>query len=191
MKGCLVVVAGLLLSSVAAAQPAWPPAEPLRLGEQMAAVPSGPEVLIRSVGYEVQLERNVGTEWHPVCAAPCALTGDPAGLYRVTGVGMRESDPFRLQRSSGDTIVDVEGTSRASHNAGLALVIAGGGAALAGLVYWGLVSLAASGGPGYPYDPHEARVAWEGGLLLGSVGAVLEAVGIPLFLARTSVEVHQ
>jgi hypothetical protein len=103
---------------------------------------------------------------------------------------MRTSDPFRLQRSPGDTFVDVKGTSNASHNVGLVLVPAGGVVILGGLLYWGIVSLAASGGPGYAYDPHEARVAWEGGLLLGSIGALLEAVGIPLLLGRTSVEVH-
>ena len=185
-----VAVSGLLLSSLAAAQPPWPAPEPLRLAEPIAAVRPGPRVLIGSDGWKVQLERNVGKEWRLVCDVPCALTGDPAGLYRVSGVGMRTSDPFRLPRSSGDTFVDVNGTSKAGHNVGLILVPAGGVVILSGLFYWGIVSLAARGGPGYPYDPHEARVAWEGGLLLGSIGAVLEAVGIALILGRTSVEVH-
>ena len=207
MKAWPVTFAGLLLSSTAAAQasspaqsPPSPPAEaanegataaePPRLVEPMTAVPSG-RVLVRADFTKVRLERGSGKEWQLVCVAPCELSGDPFRLYtyRVSGVGIRTSDPFRLQRSSHDLVVDVKGSTRDRYALGLTSVIAGGGAVVGGLLFWGIEHLVATDNI-HGYDADTDHFGRDAAIICGAVGAVLEVLGILAISGHTSVDVH-
>jgi hypothetical protein len=149
-------------------------------------------VKVRADFTKVRLERGSGNDWQLVCVAPCELTGDPFRLYqyRVAGIGIRTSEPFRVPPSSRDLVVDVKGSTRDRHMIGVAALAAGGGAIVAGLLYWGLSHVLATGGT-RGYDAGTERSGREGALLLGAAGVLLEAAGILAISGHTAVQVHE
>jgi hypothetical protein len=77
-------------------------------------------------------------------------------------------------------VVEAQAGSAAAHWVGLGMMIWGGALAGLGLVFYN------SGFAGSPPDPHGHR----NGTIAISIAFALEAVGIPLSLSHTSVQVH-
>jgi hypothetical protein len=94
-----------------------------------------------------------------VCSSPCDQRV-PASEYRITGPGLRTSDPFRLDQGSRVTL-HVSPSSPGTHTAGIVITIAGGvgllpgagvtaawvGGELAGLIFVCPIVAAFASGP--------------------------------------------
>lgn len=122
--------------------------------------------------------------WRTVCTPPCNSLL-PSGLrYRVTGPGLRPSDPFSLGGEYGGyDSVTVHGASRSGFVTGMVAIIAGGSALLlTGLVVVGEDSLGGGGGRGASSTVLD--VAAVGGL------ASL-AIGLGLAIANGSTRIAQ
>lgn len=94
-----------------------------------------------------------------------------------------------LPRTAGDVFIDAEVGSKVKHWVGLGLMIGGVVAAGYGFVFWQFFNSFA------PNDmTSTAQDARSFGRTVGivflSVGAVLEAVGLPMFFSGTSVQVR-
>jgi hypothetical protein len=150
----------------------------------------GPVVILRTDNPNPRLLQQSESSWYDVCGAPCGLRVNPAGLYRIGGRSVRLSDPFRLQRPSGDVVIDVQAGSQGKHFVGLGLMIGGLAAIGIGVGSWVIARSAANHAYGQLDRDADNRMAWELGLLFGGLGAVLEAVGIHLWSSHTSVQIH-
>jgi hypothetical protein len=180
-----VVVAAQLVARAANGQAAAPPVAPgypppPRLVEPVFP-PGAPRVTLQVDAPDARLQARVARSWLNVCDAPCGVVLDPTLEYRVGGGSVRGSAPFTLPRQARDVVVEVRAGSATGHWMGLGLMI--GGAALAGVsmfVYF------TDGVAGSPRSPHVGRNA----AIAISIGAVLEAIGIPLWFSRTAVNVR-
>ena len=136
-----------------------------------------------------RLQQHTQLRWRDICIAPCGVTLDPAALYRVGGGTSLASEPFSLPRASGDVFIDAEVGSKVKHWVGLGLMIGGVVAAGYGFVFWQFFNSFAEND-----TTSAAQDARSFGRTIGivflSVGAVLEAVGLPMFFSGTSVQVR-
>jgi hypothetical protein len=129
-----------------------------------------------------RLQQQTQLRWRDICLAPCGYTLDPAARYRVGGGTSMASVPFALPRVSGEVHVDARVASKVTHFVGLGLMIAG----IVTAGYATVVAAIAAGEDSPHGDPGLRNVA----IFLFSVTAVLEAVGLPLFLKGTTVQVR-
>ena len=125
-------------------------------------------------------------KWQDVCVAPCNVPVYATGLYRVGGGSIRPSDTFNMPRRSGNVVIDAEVGSSVKHWVGFGLTLAGAGAALLG----GLVYATASS----QNDPYNSAAATDSQHTLGIgyliIGVALMAVGIPLSMSATTIDVR-
>ena len=173
----------VLVAGTAHAQASWPPPRPY---DPPPVV--GPRVILRADNPNVRLQQHTQLRWRDVCLAPCGATVDPSALYRVGGGAAIASDPFPLPRASGDVYVDASVGSKVKRYVGLGLSIGGLVAGGYGLFFWAIADSANYNNS--PYDSGADDVARNVALFCFAVGAVLEAVGLPLLFSSTSVQVR-
>lgn len=166
---------------------AWPATQ---VPEPEAPV-AGPRVTLRVDNPNGRLQQHTQLMWRDICIAPCGVAVDPRALYRIGGGTSLSSEPFKLPRPSGDVFIDARVGSKVNHWVGLGLMIGGVVAAGYGLLVWQLFDRI---GRNDPYASSSAEDARSFGRTVGivciSIGAVLEAVGLPMFFNSTSVEVR-
>jgi hypothetical protein len=164
---------------------AWPPtgapAEP--------APVSGPRVTLRVDNPNGRLQQHTQLRWRDICIAPCGVTVDPTALYRVGGGTSLPSEAFSLPRASGDVFIDAEVGSKVKHWVGLGLMIGGVVAAGYGFIFWQFFNSFAPNDT-TPTAQDARSFGRTVGIVFLSVGAVLEAVGLPMFFSDTSVQVR-
>ncbi len=125
----------------------------------------------------VTVFQQAGSDWHPVCVAPCDRALALDGYYRLGGEGVRPSKIFRLLAKPGERLVlTVEASSETAHGLGIVLVTTSGIAA--SIAYLGFVA-SIGNDSSYRHDSNES--AW-GATLLGS--GVLAVVGVGLLVAN-------
>lgn len=95
----------------------------------------GDEVRVRITGSDnAILERDTGESWVDACRAPCDRLVPANGSYRITGAGIRDSDPFTLRaHGGGSEMLRVQSSSQTGFVGGVALSGVGGVALLFGL----------------------------------------------------------
>ena len=164
---------------------AWPATRPPEPPPPVA----GPRVILRVDNANGRLQQHTQLRWRDICIAPCGVTLDPTALYRIGGGTSLASEPFSLPRPSGDVFIDAEVGSKVKHWVGLGLMIGGVVAAGYGFVFWQFFnSFAANDTSSAAQDARSfGRTV---GIVFLSVGAVLEAVGLPMFFSGTSVQVR-
>jgi hypothetical protein len=157
--------------------------------DAIAAPTATTRVLFRSEHEAATLQRlePAGT-WFDVCRTPCAGVVAARGVYRVSGEGLRDSEPFTLTgRGQAVAIRTTRVGTRSSSVLGGILAIGGGSAAYVGLI---LLGTHASTGAGH--DPPEED-DWEGAgetgavMLLGGTAAAIVGL-VTLLRNKTDVE---
>jgi len=184
--GVIVALAAatqLLAAGTAHAQASWPPPPAYQPPPVM-----GPRVILRADSPSVRLQQHTQLRCRDFCLAPCGTTVDPSGLYRIGGGTAIASDPFPLPRASGDVYVDASVGSKVKRYVGLGLSIGGLVAGAYGLLFWSVANESTYNNG--PYDSGADDFARNIGIFCFVVGAVLEAVGLPLLFSSTSVQVH-
>lgn len=149
--------------------------------------PGGPRLILHSDSPSARLQQHTQLRWRDICIAPCGYTVDPAGLYRIGGGTTRPSETFQLPRPSGDVVVDVQAGSTVKHWVGLGLMIGGVAAAAYGVAVWQLFNSIESNSSQSTQPEDVGRTF---GVIFISVGAVLAAVGIPMWFSNTSVQIR-
>lgn len=144
---------------------------------------NGPVVQIRSSNPKARLQTMRFT-WRDVCTAPCNVPVDPNGTYRIGGGSIRPSAEFRMPRPAGTVLVRTETGSTARHWVGVAMIVGGLGAVLGGII---LRSLASSN-TNYTSEQRDFYKAV--GIVEIVGGAAVAAIGIPVSMSSTSVEVQ-
>jgi hypothetical protein len=164
---------------------AWPPTGP----PAPEPLVSGPRVTLRVDNANGRLQQHTQLRWRDICIAPCGVTLDPTALYRIGGGTSLPSEAFSLPRASGDVFIDAEVGSKVKHWVGLGLMIGGVVAAGYGFIFWQFFnSFAQNDTSSAAQDARNfGRTV---GIVFLSVGAVLEAVGLPMFFSGTSVQVR-
>jgi len=188
-----------------AAQPAEPPEPPAvqaQDGEVAAPPPgyagppggyvrppaAGPVVTVRSDSPKARLQTQGQLKWQDVCVAPCNVPVNPSGLYRIGGGTIRPSDTFNMPRTAGQVVVQTEVGSNVKHWVGIALIIGGVVDAAAGGIYYASASdLANSSSNTTMMSKDYFQTV---GIVTIIIGVVVTAIGIPLAMSSTSVEVH-
>jgi hypothetical protein len=177
---------------VYAPPPGAPPAgaydaAPPQLQQPMLAPPVvGPVVILRADKPRTRLQQ-MRLQWQDVCTAPCGVPVDPTGTYRVGGGSVRGSEEFRMPRPSGRVTIDAQVGSTVKHWVGVGMIIGG-------------LAFVASGAFYYADTPNSGQDLGGGttgrdldhGIGIGYmiVGAIVAAIGIPLAMSSTSVEVR-
>jgi hypothetical protein len=180
----VLAVSQLLFDPTGYAQAA-PPDEPARPSPPVPP-PARPIVTLRADSNKARLQL-LGQDltWQDVCVTPCNVRVSPVGDYRVGGGTIRPSETFSLPRQPL-VVVDAKVGSTVKHGVGLGLIVGGAVTALAGVAVYtsadDRTDLNETNGP--------RIVAHIYGVLFMAVGAVLLAIGVPLSLSSTSVEVH-
>jgi hypothetical protein len=142
------------------------------------------QVFFRSEDRDATLQRlDSGGIWFDVCRTPCAGRVATRGVYRVSGDGLRGSEPFRLSRHGPYVGIETTRVGTQGRAAlGGVMTIGGGVAAYAGL----LVLAASVPGGGHDEDwgeDNRSENDWEeargvatimllGGTAVGIVGLV-------------------
>jgi predicted permease len=145
-------------------------------------------VIVQSDNPHARLQTQGPLKWQDVCVAPCRVPVNPAGLYRIGGGTIRPSDTFNMPRPAGQVVVRTEVGSNVKHWVGIALIIGGVVDAAAGGIYYSSASSLAnssSNTAGMSKDYFQAV-----GIVGIISGVILLAVGIPLAMSSTSVEVR-
>jgi hypothetical protein len=166
------------------AQAAWPPPAGIPQPEPPIA---GPRVILQVDNPNGRLQQHTQLRWRDICIAPCNVTLDPRGLYRIGGGTSLASDPFSLPRASGDVYIDAQVGSKVKHWVGLGLMIGGLVAAGYGLFFWEIFN-SASGSDSASQDAR--NFGRNIGITFVSIGGVLEIVGMTMFFSSTSVQVR-
>ena len=166
------------------AQAAWPPPAGI---PQPAPPIAGPRVILQVDNPNGRLQQHTQLRWRDICIAPCNVTLDPRGLYRIGGGTSIASDPFSLPRASGDVYVDAQVGSKVKHWVGLGLMIGGLVAAGYGLFFWE-ISRTANDNTSTGQDARD--FVRNIGITFLSIGGVLEIVGGTMFFGGTSVQVR-
>ncbi len=178
----LAAATQLLVAGTAHAQASWPPPPVYSPPPVM-----GPRVILRADSPNVRLQQHTQLRWRDVCLAPCGIAVDPSALYRVGGGTAIASDPFPLPRAAGDVYVDASVGSKVKRYVGLGLSIGGLVAGAYGLLFWSIGNDSTYNSPDNNAAEDAARNV---ALVCFLVGAVLEAVGLPLLFSSTSVQVN-
>jgi hypothetical protein len=165
--------------------PASPtPVSPGQLTPPPGAPPvDGPVVQIQSNNPKARLQ-TMRLTWHDVCVAPCNVPVDPKGTYRIGGGSIRPSAEFRMPRPAGTVLVRTETGSTAKHWVGVAMIIGGLGAVLGGIALYSLSSSNAN----YTSSQRDFNKGMGIAYMIG--GGVVAAIGIPVSMSSTSVDVR-
>ncbi len=175
----VIVAVQLMFAGRAFAQTA-PPAD--------APPPAGPIVTLHADNPAARLQQQRQLQWTNICVTPCGVAVDPAGIYRVGGGTIRPSLELRMPRPSGPVLLDVKIGSTAKHWVGFGLVLGGSLLALAGIGYIALAPYATDNGGNRTTTAKNTFLA--AGIVEVASGIVLAAIGIPLSMSHTSVEVR-
>jgi hypothetical protein len=147
--------------------------------------PSGPVVRLTTDNHAGRLQV-MRLKWTDVCVAPCGVPVDPNGLYRIGGGTVRPSVEFHMPRSSGSVGVEAKVGSTVKHWVGIGLIIGGLASVLAGGLF-----VAASSNVQVSDTTSTARETLKAeGIVYLVGGVILTAIGIPLAISSTSVEVR-
>ena len=137
-----------------------------------------------------RLQQHTQLRWRDICIAPCGVNAGSDGDSTASAAARR----WRRNRSAcrarrGDVFIDAEVGSKVKHWVGLGLMIGGVVAAGYGFAFWQFFnSFAANDMTSTAQDARSfGRTV---GIVFLSVGAVLEAVGLPMFFSGTSVQVR-
>jgi hypothetical protein len=144
---------------------------------------NGPIVQLQSSNNPKARLQTMQLKWRDVCTVPCGVPVDPNGTYRIGGGTIRPSDEFRMPRAAGTVLVRTETGSVVKHWVGVGLIIAGIG--------WGVggaLTLAGGGSTNFDGTTNDAYKAV--GITYLVIGGILAAIGIPLSMSSTSVEVQ-
>jgi len=169
--------------------PEPPPPPPAPMPPGYAPPVAGPFVTLRANSPKARLQMmGQQLQWRDICVTPCRVAVNPTGVFRVGGNTIRPSDSFNMPRPSGQVVIDAEVGSTVKHWVGIALIIGGVlDAGFGALYYSSADSLANS-------TSNAAGMTKEYFQTVGIVGIVtgviLLAIGIPLSLSSTSVEVR-
>jgi hypothetical protein len=126
-------------------------------------------------------------KWRDVCRAPCGVPVDPNGIYRIGGGTVRPSESFSMPRASGTVQLDTQVGSTVRHWVGVGLSIGGGVAAAFG----GAMYAIGSDIQPDPYSGNAGRDFFHTfGLIYLGAGVLLAAIGIPLAMSSTTVQVR-
>ena len=147
----------------------------------------GPIVTLRADSMKARLQIfEQKLTWQDVCLAPCNVPVNPWGIYRVGGGTIRPSATFSLPRKPS-VVIDAKVGSTVKHGVGLGLIVGGIVTAVGG----GVIYTSADDDQPDPYGSNAPKtIVHIYGVFFMVVGALLLAVGIPLSLSSTSVEVH-
>jgi hypothetical protein len=145
----------------------------------------GPIVTVRSDHPRARLQVQGPLKWQDVCIAPCNVPVNPQGTYRIGGGTIRPSDGFNMPRPAGQVVVEAQTGSTVKHWVGFGLTIGGVVAAVSGTLLY-----ASAPGPDVYGDTAARDTAHVGGIVYLVTGLILLAVGIPLSMSSTSVDVH-
>jgi hypothetical protein len=159
--------------------PAAPAAAP-QLREPMTA---GPVVRLDSDSRVARLQM-MRLRWTDVCTAPCGVAVDPAGVYRIGGGTVRPSIEFRMPRPAGPVLVRAQVGSTVKHWVGIGMIIGG----LAGAGSGAFLYSVASGSSTLTSNQRDSDKVI--GITYIVIGAIVAAIGIPLAMSSTSVEVQ-
>jgi hypothetical protein len=145
----------------------------------------GPIVTVRSDHPRARLQVQGPLKWQDVCVAPCNVPVNPQGLYRIGGGSIRPSEGFNMPRPAGQVVVEAQTGSTVKHWVGFGLTIGGVVAAVSGtLVYANAPSEDIYGSTTTRDSAHAV------GIVYIVTGLILLAIGIPLSMSSTSVDVH-
>lgn len=120
-----------------------------------------------------------------VCHMPCNVPVEAGDGYRVSGPGMRASDPFEIR---ADTVVNAHlGTTRAMVG-GLVALGVGGSFLVTGAFLWGTAKTTESVARPYgdPVTQEVSSSAKTAGIVLVVVGAIATVVGVAVLATNTS-----
>ncbi|HTA20019.1 MAG TPA: hypothetical protein VK989_12040 [Polyangia bacterium] len=130
-------------------------------------------------------------KWTNVCAAPCDLAVDPNGIYRIGGGTVRPSEEFRMPRPQGSVLIETQTGSTVKHWVGFGMILGGLGAVLAGALIYSLAPSENSQTDVFGDVNNTSRnFDHTFGITYIVIGAIVAAVGIPLSMSSTSVEVR-
>jgi hypothetical protein len=145
----------------------------------------GPIVTVRSDHPRARLQVQGPLKWQDVCVAPCNVPVNPQGTYRIGGGTIRPSEGFNMPRPAGQVVVEAQTGSTIKHWVGFGLVLGGIGAAVGGtLVYAGAPTANDS------ISTTDRDAAHAVGIVYLVTGLILLAIGVPLSMSSTSVDVH-
>ncbi len=160
----------------------------------------GPTVELRANESTATLERRTGTstlsglplpdlsiggvsQWETACVAPCSVPLSAQYTYRVSGDGRVPTSTFTLPRGRDRVTVDADLGKASGRIAGLGFFATGVGAMVLGgaaLVASPILSANDVGSTGF------RTTVLSSGVAVTSVGAVLVAVGVTLWLTNAS-----
>jgi hypothetical protein len=138
---------------------------------------AGPIVRLRSTNPRATLQQ-MQLQWHDICAVPCGVPVDPRAMYRIAGRTVKPSATFSIPRPAGEVYVDAHAGSLVKYWVGVGLAIGGIGAAGLGGLYL-LESQSTN-------DSLTSDTSKGVGIVYLIVGAVLMAVGIPMWAGNGS-----
>jgi hypothetical protein len=152
----------------------------------MAPPPRGPVVRLNADSPAARLQI-MRYRWMDVCTSPCGVIVDPAGTYRVGGGTVRPSEQFAMPRPVGVVQIDAQVGSTVKHWVGFGLIIGGIASAAAG----GLFLAAASDTSSTDVFGNSVHNQYKvDGYLYLITGVIMTAIGIPLAMSSTSVDVR-
>lgn len=166
-----------------------PPPPPGPMPPGYAPPVAGPFVTLRANSPKARLQMmGQQLQWRDICVAPCRVAVNPTGVFRVGGNTIRPSDSFNMPRPSGQVVIDAEVGSTVKHWVGIALIIGGVLDAGFGTLYYAAaddLATSSSNTTGMTKGSFQAV-----GIVGIVTGVILLAIGIPLSLSSTSVEVR-
>jgi hypothetical protein len=158
--------------------PAVPP------GNFVPPLTAGPIVQINANNPKARLQTSMQLKWRDVCTVPCNVPVDPNATYRIGGGTIRPSEEFRMPRPAGTVLVTTETGSTVKHWVGVGLLIGGGVSILTGALYLAAGD-STTGINGTTDDAYKIA-----GVTYLVIGGILAAVGLPLSMSSTSVQVR-
>jgi hypothetical protein len=120
-----------------------------------------------------------------VCHMPCNVPVDAGDGYRVSGPGMRASDPFEIR---ADTVVNAHLGTTGRMVGGIVALGLGGTVLLTGAILWGTAKTTetVAGTYGDPVTQDVSSSAKTAGVVLVVTGALAMVIGIAVLASNTS-----
>jgi hypothetical protein len=157
----------------------------------LIAPPPGPTVMLRAASPKARLQMlDQQLQWRDVCAPPCRTYVSRVGTYRVGGATIRPSEPFNMPRSSGSVQIDAQLGSSVKRGVGIGLIIGGIANAAFGALYYSQADSLASSSSSSSSMPMGKDFYQAVGIVGIITGVIVVAIGIPLAMSSTSVEVR-
>jgi hypothetical protein len=160
-----------------------PPPGSVPPGNFVPPLTAGPIVQLNASNPKARLQ-TMQLKWRDVCTAPCGVPVDPNATYRIGGGTIRPSEEFRMPRPGGTVLVTTETGSTIKHWVGVGLLIGGGVSILSGTI------VLAGGQSTTNFDGTTDDAYKAVGITYLVIGAVLAAIGLPLSMSSTSVQVQ-